>query len=199
MPLSAADLPDTRPPGLRLTSVDARWWRLDAQPPADWSWRPFPTAVNRFDPAGGEIRARYAASTARGAFRERYAEARRHITDRDAGVRLVRLTGRLRVLDLRSEQVLDRLHLDDEISTGRAPRVFAACGALSALVVRWYAERCHGVVYRSRTTPVSSANLAFFSWAPVVAADLGGLTDHRGLLAHLILDDGFRVDLPGWL
>lgn len=198
MALTAHDLPPSRPAGLRLTSVQLDWFRLDGQPAADWSWTPFPHPRNRFDPLGGAARVRYAARTERGAFRERYAELRRRIPEQDGGVHLARLTGRIRVLDLRAEHTLDLLHLDEEISTGRDPRVLHAAAVLSARVLDWYGRRLHGLVYRSRSTPQTSANLAFFRWAPLATADLGPLADRRRLLAELIADDGFRVELPGW-
>ena len=141
---------------------------------------------------------RYAARTERGAFREHFAEARRTITARHAGLSVVRLTGRLRVVDLRNEGVLDALGLDGEISTGRSERAFEACWALAERLVDWYGERLHGIVYTSRTTPQTSANLAFLRSAPLRVVAVHPLVDRRALLAQLILDDGFRVDLPGW-
>jgi len=51
-------------------------------------------------------------------------------------------------------------------------------------------------VYRSRTTPERSANLAFFSHAPLTARRLGNLGDQTALLAAGVLSDGFAVE--GW-
>lgn len=197
MPLSEASLPRKRPDSLRLVSVDAHWWRLDEHSPTAWSWTGFPRPRNRFDVAGARVR--YAARTERGAFREHFAESGRVISARHARLRVVVLSGRLRVLDLRSEATLDLLHLDAEIGTGRSKRVFRSCWALSELAQGWYGERLHGIVYTSRTTPQTSANLAFFRNAPLSAVTAGRLDRRTALLAELVADDGFRVDLPGWL
>jgi hypothetical protein len=196
--MSAADIPAALPAGLRLSSLDVEWWRLDAQSPADWDWEPFATLRGRFDPDPGTARVRYAARTLRGAFRERYADTRRVIRDSDARTQVVRLSGRVRVLDLRTESVLDALGVDDEISTGRDPRVLHAGRVLCARLVEWYGPRIHGLVYRSRTTPASSANLAFFAQAPLAASAEGTVSDQQDLLAALIADDAFRVEVPGW-
>jgi predicted amidophosphoribosyltransferase len=110
----------------------------------------------------------------------------------------VRLSGRLRVLPLSSEQVLDRLGLDDELSVGRSRRVFDATQLLAQRLLEWYGERCDGITYRSRTTPRTSSNLAFFAWARLSKHVEGRLDERRALLAELTVDDGFTVDLPGW-
>lgn len=199
MALTVVDIPHSPPPGLRLSSIDVVWWRLDVHTPRLWTWQPYPTLHGRFDPDPGTARVRYGARTLRGAFRERYADTRRVIYAREAGTSVVRLTGRLRVLDLRTESVLDALGLDDEISTGRDPRVLAASRVLCARLVDWYGPRLHGIVYRSRTTPTSSANLAFFAAAPLRAEDAGTVGDYESLLVALIADDAFRVELPGWV
>jgi hypothetical protein len=196
--LSAEDLPQRLPAGLRLSSIDVVWWRLDTDPPEAWSWQPYPTLRGRFDPDPGVARVRYAARTLRGAFRERYADTRRVIYAHEAGTHVVRLTGRVRVLDLRNESVLDVLGVDDEISTGRDPRVLQATRVLCARLVSWYGPRLHGIVYRSRTTPASSVNLAFFAAAPVQVERAGAVADYKAMLVALIADDAFRVELPGW-
>jgi len=198
MALSVDDLPDRPPAGLRLSSLDVAWWRLDVDPPDAWRWQPYPTLRGQFDPDPGTARVRHAARTLRGAFRERCADARRVIHAGEWDTQVVRLTGRVRVLDLRTESVLDALGLDDEISTGRDPRVLRASRVLCARLVAWYGPRLHGVVYRSRTTPASSANLAFFSATPLVARAVGTVGEFDELLTALIVDDGFRVDLAGW-
>lgn len=196
MVLSVASLAATRPGSLRLVSLDVGWVRLDAHVPSQWEWRPFRTQRNRFDTQARRVR--YAARTERGAFRERYADRARIVRADDARVAVVRLTGRLRVVDLRSEHTLDALGVDGEISTGRSARVLAACSVLAERLVTWYGDDLHGVVYSSRTTPQTSANLAFFAHAPVRATLLGHVADRTELLTQLVVDDGFRLDLPGW-
>jgi hypothetical protein len=196
--LSVDNLPAAAPAGLRLVSIDVEWWRLDAEPAESWSWAPFETLRGRFDPDPGTARVRYAARTLRGAFRERYADSRRVIRPRDARTQVVRLAGRIRVLDLRNEAILDALGLDDEISTGRDPRVLRASRVLCARAIEWYGPRLHGLVYRSRTTPASSANLAFFASAPMTHTGHGVVSEQEDLLTALIADDAFRVELPGW-
>lgn len=49
-------------------------------------------------------------------------------------------------------------------------------------------------MYRSRTTPQRSANLAFFEHAPLTATSLGRLGDQPGVLAAGVASDGFTVD-----
>jgi hypothetical protein len=190
----AGDLPEGRPTGLRLREVDATWYRLDADPPDRWDWSAYPVPRNRFDPADGSARTRYAAGTARGAFRERFHDRGRILRERELGLNLVRLTGTVRLLDLRQESTLDRLGLDDEINVGRSARLLAASRLLASRVTAWYGERCHGLVYRSRTTPQTSPNLAFWEWSRLTGTDLGPARDHRGLLDALVVDDGFTID-----
>lgn len=197
MALSTATVAETRPTALRLTSLDVAWTRLDDQPPRAWAWRPFPSQRNRFDAPSHRVR--YAARTERGAFRARYADRRRVIRGEDSKTAVVRLSGRLRIIDLRNEGVLDALGVDGEISTGRSDRVFAASALLSARLLEWYGEGLHGIVYSSRTTPQSSSNLAFFKHSPVRVDLVGRVHERTELLAQLVVDDGFRLDLPGWL
>jgi len=196
--LDAHDLPSERPRGLRLTILDVPWFRVDDRPPRMWSWSPHSAPRSRFDPAGGGHRVRYAAGTLRGAIRERFHDDRRWITAAGLEARVVEVRGRVRVLDLRQERVLDALRVDDEINVGRSHRVLRCSQHLATLLPQWFETRCDGVVYRSRTTPETSVNLAFFSWAPLTAIDIGALADQQALLANLVADDGFRVDLPGW-
>lgn len=197
MVLSAATLPTTRPGDLRLVSLDVSWIRVDAVRPSAWAWEPFAGQRNRFDAPGWRVR--YAARTERGAFRERFADRGRVVRTGDAGASVIELTGRIRVVDLRSERTLDVLGLDAEISAGRSRRVFTAASLLAARLLGWYGEQVHGIVYASRTTPQSSANLAFFRHAPLRAASLGRVDERRDLFVDLIADDGFRIDLPGWV
>lgn len=197
MPLSASSLPRVRPDRMRLTSIDLRWFRIDSASPTQWTWTPFPRPRNRFDTPVARVR--YAARTERGAFRERFADRRRHIRPDDADSAIVLLAGRLRILDLRQEATLDSLGLDAEVSTGRDPRVLTACSLLAGRIYDWYGQRLHGIVYTSRTTPQTSTNLAFFEHAPVTASSLGRLDERTDLLAQLVIDDGFRIELPGWV
>lgn len=109
---------------------------------------------------------------------------------------LVELSGTVRVLDLRTEATLDALGLDDQVNTSRAPHVWATCQELGDRLHLWYGDRLHGVVYRSRTTPESSYNLAFFGHAPLTRRSLGRLRGQRDLLVACVLGDRFTVE--GW-
>jgi len=136
---------------------------------------------------------RYAAATAVGAARERYRDTGGLIPADHAGHHLVDLTGALTVLDLRREEVLDALGLDDRVSTSREPDVWHLCQGLTDLAVASWGDRLAGIVYRSRTTPETSANIAF-----VAAAGLQGrsreLRRCTALLAELEALHGFTVD-----
>jgi hypothetical protein len=198
-PASYADrLPAQRPPGLRLTVSRRTWHRLDAAPAQDWSWDPFPSPRYRFDSASGAVRVRYAGSTVRSAMRERFDDTGRHLAAAHLDVHLVEIAGTLRVLDLRLERNLDALGLDDQVSTARSPEVWQACQRLTDLATGWYGDRLDAIVYRSRTTPQTSANLAFVRPDPqrVTVRDLGPLRAHDALLATCVLSDGFAID--GW-
>jgi hypothetical protein len=189
-------LPSVRPRGLRLTSVRADWYRLDSTPPDAWTWTVYPTPMSRFDSAAGTTRVRYAGDAPRVALRERFDREERKVTARHLDLVLVELTGPLRVLDLRRDDILDALGLDDQISTSRAPDVWSTCHVLTDRVHTWFGERCDGLVYRSRTTPQRSANLAFFPHAPVAARSLGPLREQTALLSSCVLSEGFAV--MGW-
>lgn len=128
--------------------------------------------------------------------RERFDEQRRRLTPADLDLNVVELTGAVRVLDLRRDQTLDALGLDDQVSTSRAPDVWNACQHLIDRVHDWFGDRCEGVVYRSRTTPEHSANLAFFKAAPLTARNLGTLREQPTLIDSCIMTDGF--DVRGW-
>ncbi len=169
------------------------WFRLDTADPRDWDWDPFPTARYRFDSASGKHRVRYAAWSARGAMRERFDHVRRWVTAAELDLHLVELTGRVRVLDVRTEATLDALGFDDQVSTSRSPQVWGTCQLLTDRVVDWFGDRVDGLVYRSRTTPQRSANLAFFGSAALQARSLGRLRDHEDLLVACIASDGFTV------
>lgn len=189
-------VPVRRPPGLRLTTLRHEWYRVDTEPASTWSWRPFAAPRNRFDSAAGTTRVRYAGDALRGAMRERFDASGRRVRAADLDLRLVELSGEIRVLDLRQDRTLDALGLDDQISTSRAPGVWGACHLLGDRVRDWFGERCDGLVYRSRTTPQRSANLAFFAHAQLAARDLGRLGDRDDLLAACVLSDGFAIQ--GW-
>jgi hypothetical protein len=197
------DLPHRRPAGLRRPpAVEVTLTRIDASDPATWSWDAFPQPYHRFDPLSGYFRVRYAGWTPRAALRERFPE--RRIPEGDADLRLVTLRGRVRMLDLMSETVLDALGLDDRISTGCLPQVrtrerpdpfLDACGRLTDLVAGWW-DDVHAIRYRSRTTP-SQTNVAFWQHADLepVAVPLADATD---VLVRAVIGDGFSV--PGaWL
>ncbi|HZD65310.1 MAG TPA: RES domain-containing protein [Acidimicrobiales bacterium] len=165
-------LPQPRPPGLRRRSlpVGTALWRIDAEAPAGWDWAGFPQPRHRFDSATGAFRTRYAATSAAGAARERYVASGRYIPSDHRDHHLVRLvtTRRLGVLDLRTEANLDALDVDDRISTAHDPEVWEASHHLADAVHRWW-DDLDGLVYRSRTTPASAVNLAFFSLDPLAA------------------------------
>lgn len=192
-----APLPEDRPAGLRRRSVAAgtEIWRVDASPPADWAWDGFPDPRYRFDPASGAFRTRYAGITLVGAFRERYRLTGLVIPADHETHHLVRLVAarNLRVLDLRTEKNLDALALDDQISTGQHPDVWRTCHRLADAVRRWWTD-VDAIVYRSRTTPETSANFAFFAddGFDVESSTLAGRLD---VLTDLVLHNDFTV---GW-
>jgi len=139
---------------------------------------------------------RYAARTERAAFRERFADEGRRISAAHGADHLVGITGRLRVLDLRSEQTLEALRIDDEANVGRDARVLRTTQVLSDLLAAWYGDSLHGLLYRSRTTPSASPNLAFFASAPIAVTDHGPLRGRAATLARLVLRERFAVEFP---
>lgn len=198
-------LPDERPVGLRTRRSRLPWYRIDATHPDRWGWDAFDQPRHRFDPASGRFRVRYAASTARGAARERFPE--RRMSAADGALWMVRLDGDLRLLDLGSEATLDRLGIDDRISTSRLPRVrtpttpdpfLDTCGRLADLTRDWWAGDVPAIRFRSRTTPATSRHLAFCTsaaWSDVSARPLRESTD---LLVSLAVGDGFAFP-SAWL
>jgi hypothetical protein len=126
--------------------------------------------------------------------RERFDAEGRIVSPQHLSHRLVEVTGTLRVLDLRNDHVLDVLGVDDQISTSRAPGVWSACQRLTDLVQGWYGDRLHGIVYRSRTTPQRSVNLALLAPTHVSVRDLGPLRRQEALLTALVASDGFAVE-----
>jgi hypothetical protein len=190
-----APLSDVRPVGLRRRRVDAgsELWRVDATPPTQWTWNGFPTPRFRFDPESGAFRTRYAASTFTGAFRERYRPTGLVIPADHATHHLVRLVAQrhLRVFDLRTEANLDILGVDDQISTGQHPDVWATCNRLADAVRRWWND-LDALVYRPRTTPETSINYAFFS-LDALACESWPLAERDDILTELVLRQGFTI------
>lgn len=188
--------PGERPVGLRRRSIaaGAAIWRVDASPPAAWEWTGFPEPRYRFDPESGAFRMRYAGGTRIGAFRERYRSTGLVIPADHRSHHLVRLVSArsLRVLDLRTEKNLDTLRVDDQISTGQHPDVWAACHRLSDAVHRWWAD-IDAIVYRSRTTPESSLNYAFFG-GDGFDIESWPLGERRDVLTTLVLHHGFTIN-----
>lgn len=191
-------LPGTRPVGLRRRRIPAgtELWRLDATEPQHWSWSGFPEPRYRFDPASGGFRTRYAADNLIGAFRERYRATGFMLPADHANHLLVRLVAarHLRVLDLRTEVNLDALVVDDQISTGQHPEVWSTCQRLAVAVRRWWREgdAIDAIVYRSRTTPETSVNFAFFDTEPFTV-ESWPLARRPELLTELVLHHGFTA------
>ncbi len=174
--------------------VPGVWWRIDHDPPQRWTWLPYPSPRNRFDPVSGRFRARYAARTATAAARERFPD--RRLTDADGDLRLIELVGPVRVLPLTHQRSLDVL--DDRISTGRAtaeaPRdpALEDCWRLADAVHDWFAPEPPALLYRSRRLP-SSRNVAFRDHSGLAAARARPLREATALLVHLVLRHGFVV------
>jgi hypothetical protein len=189
--------PGDRPSGLRSrrVAVGTEIWRVEATAPSDWSWSGFPVPRYRFDPASGRFRTRYGGATVVGAVRERYRATGLVIPADHAAHFLVRLAviRPLRVLDLRTERNLDSLAVDDQISTGQHPRVWATCHRLADSARMWWTD-LDAIVYRSRTTPTMSANYAFFS-AEAFQPTWWRLAERTDVLTDLVLRHGFTV---GW-
>lgn len=185
-------LPDEPDAHDLLTTLAGPFTRLDAQPPQQWDWQPFPQPQHRFGSGGGLWRVRYAATTPAGAARERYADTGRYVQAAHADHYLVQLAGTLRVLDLRSERVLDALHLDARVSTSHEPQVQQVSWQLCDRARQWWGDEIHALVYTSRTTPETSANVAFYGHAPL-AARARRLRWCRRLLDELVVTHGFTV------
>jgi hypothetical protein len=189
--------PEERPVGLRRRriAVGTEIWRVDATAPADWSWEGFAEPRYRFDPASGAFRTRYAGASLVGAFRERYRATGLMIPADHAAHHRVRLVAarHLRVIDLRTESNLDALGVDDQISTGQHAAVWDTCHRLADAVKRWW-DDLDAIVYRSRTTPETSANFAFFA-DDDFAIESWILADRHDVLTELVLRHGFTV---GW-
>lgn len=192
-------LPQVRPTGLRRRRITAgtQLWRLDAQHPDHWTWEGFAEPRYRFDSPSGAFRTRYGATDLVGAFRERYRLTGLMIPADHAEHHLVSLTAarHLRVLDLRTERNLDALGVDDQISTGQHESVWETCQRLADAVRRWWPqpdEYPDAIVYRSRTTPETSVNYAFFA-ADAFDVEAWPLSARPELTADLVLRRGFTV------
>lgn len=192
-----AAFPDDRPVGLRRRSVPAgsEIWRIETTSPTDWDWAGYAEPRYRFDPKSGAFRTRYAGATLVGAFRERYRSTGLVIPADHRTHHLARLVAarNLRVLDLRTDKNLDALRVDDQISTGQHPEVWDTCHRLADATRRWWGD-IDAIVYRSRTTPESSLNFAFFDSGgfDIVSSPLGDRVD---VLSDLVLHHGFTI---GW-
>jgi hypothetical protein len=191
-----APLPAHRPVGLRRRRLDAgtELWRIDASVPAAWDWHGFPVPRHRFDPASGGFRVRYAGRSLVGAAREKYRNSGLFVPADHATHQLVRLVAArpLRMFDLRVEQNLDVLGVDDQISTGYHQAVWDTCHHLSDAARAWW-EDLDAIVYRSRTTPATSSNVAFFA-TDAFHIESWTLADRTDVLAELVLRHGFTVD-----
>lgn len=191
-------LPRERPIGLQRRRLPAgtELWRIDAKEPEAWTWEGFPTCRYRFDPASGAFRVRYANRNLVGAAREKYRASGFYIPADHAAQHLVRLTADrpLRVFDLRVEQNLDVLNIDDQISTGQHDAVWDTCHRLADAARGWW-DDLDALVYRSRTTPATSTNVAFFS-ADGFIIESWPLAERFDVLADLVLRHAFTV---GWV
>ena len=189
--------PETRAVGLRRRRINAgtEIWRIDATKPATWEWEGFAEPRYRFDPASGAFRTRYASATLVGAFRERYRATGLMIPADHANHHQARLVAarHLRVLDLRTEKNLDALEVDDQISTGQHADVWETCHRLADAARRWWSD-LDAIVYRSRTTPQTSANFAFFA-DDAFNIQSSELADRADILTDLVLRNGFTI---GW-
>jgi hypothetical protein len=189
-------LPHDRPQGLHLRGypTGTQFWRLEATDPAAWTWAGFPAPKYRFDPTSGAFRSRYAATSQPGAARERYDDTGRFVEAGHAEHFLVILTCArpFRYLDLRNEKVLDLLGLDDRVSTTHEEEIWTACHDLADFVHGWWGQ-VDGIVYRSRTTPQTSSNVAFWSTDGLNVVG-EHLVDCAAVLDDLILRHGFTVD-----
>jgi hypothetical protein len=191
-----ASLPRDRPIGLRTypLRVGTVIWRVEATAPADWTWDGFPAPRYRFDPISGGFRTRYAARTYEGAFRERYRDTGRVIPADHAAQYLIRLVSirPVKVFDLRTQRNQDVLEVDDQINTGQEPRVWETCHRLADAVRGWWSD-LDAIVYRSRTTPQTSANYAFFAHEAFVT-ESWPLADRTDILVDMVLNHEFTVN-----
>ncbi len=173
------------------------WFRLDGDHPDTWDWTPHPAPRWRFDSPTGLYRPRYAASSARGMLRETF-DPDRHISAAQLDRWVVELTLNGSVVDLRTDDTLDTFGLDDQVSTGRSPAVWATAQRLGDLIWTGYTARHRpvpAIVYRSRTTPQHNSNVAFFAHSVAEVVSVRRLRELPGLLEATITADGFSVEL----
>ena len=191
-----APYPADRPLGLRRRSfpVGTELWRIEGTDPAAWTWAGYPEPRHRFDPATGAFRTRYAGQSFHGAARERYLDTGLFVPADHVDHWVVRLTTtrRFLVLDLRTEANLHVLDADDRISTSHEASVWDACHRLADTARAWWPD-LDGIVYRSRTTPATSTNVAFFS-ADGLEVDARPLRTCQHELDDLVLHHHFTVD-----
>lgn len=185
-----------RPSGLRRRSLPAgtELWRIDGTHPAAWTWGGFPVPRYRFDSGTAAFRTRYADQSIHGGARDRYLDTGLFIPADHDDQWLVHLTTtrRFSVLDLRTEANLHILDADDRISTGHEPEVWDACHHLADAARSWWPD-LDGIVYRSRTTPATSTNVAFWSTAGL-DFDARELRACAAELDDLVLHHHFTVD-----
>jgi len=184
---------------LRRRSLPAgtELWRIDANHPAGWDWVGFPTPRSRFDPSSGAFRARYAATSIAGAAREKYLDTGRLIPADHANHCLIHLatTRPLKVVDLRTQANLDALDVDDRINTSHEGLVWSACHRLADALPGWWDE-ADGIMYRSRTTPQTSINVAFFALDGFDVEGSRLLSTCVDELDELVLHHQFTVNFP---
>jgi hypothetical protein len=196
------DLPTDRPATLELTTVTGHWFRFDVKAPAGWAWTPFPSPRHRFDSISGSHRLRYAATMLEGAARERFDATGRIVSIDDGEQWVIELAGTLQVIDLRLDDTLDALGLDDRVNTGRltldrahGDGMLDTCGTLTDRLATWFGDDLHGIVYRSRTTPQRSTNLAFYATAPLTVESTIRLRQlSKEQLATLVVLHGFHFE-----
>lgn len=102
------------------------------------------------------------------------------------------------VLDLRTDETLDALGVDDRINTSREPIVWATAQALGDLLWTSCTARQRpvpAIAYRSRTTPQHNTNIALFAPSVGEVVSATRLRDLAGLLEAAITADGFTVEL----
>jgi hypothetical protein len=176
---------------------------LDNTHPDEWTWQPFPSPRNRFDPPSGRFRVRYAANRPAAAARERFVT--RNLTEADGDVWLVELSGMPASLHLTRQSVLDALELDDRVSTGRIDLrkrrdpdpLLDTSSRLMDAVYDWWDGAPPPLVYRTRSMP-DARSVAFTQHANATVVQAGPLRTAAALHAHLVLRAGFTVP-SGWL
>jgi hypothetical protein len=95
-------------------------------------------------------------------------------------------------LDLRTQANLHALDVDERINTSHDAVVWDACHRLADAVRGWWSE-LDGILFRSRTTPQTSMNLAFFG-VDGLAIDARPLHTCADELDDLILRHQFTIE-----